>query len=205
MCKDCFCCRVISAGAVAEEGTHESLAEAGGLYSALVHHLFSHDMFLWEKVFSLQSRLALPYGGKFETAEFTQDCCTKCTVQNLTEVILYAGSETVCENSIVSLTGHHHAWWLIHIIACSEPSGTSKFIIISRHHPLVEQLRCSLTDPYVCRSFHCRNAHPFSEWNKCNPETYCDAVSILLLLCCVAQQSFPCSALLLSSETTIRS
>ncbi len=37
---DCACCRVIQGGTVAEEGTHESLAEAGGLYSALVRSSF---------------------------------------------------------------------------------------------------------------------------------------------------------------------
>ena len=30
------CCRVIAKGQIAEQGTHESLAEAGGLYSGLV-------------------------------------------------------------------------------------------------------------------------------------------------------------------------
>lgn len=30
------CCRVIAKGQVAEQGTHESLAEGGGIYSALV-------------------------------------------------------------------------------------------------------------------------------------------------------------------------
>ena len=36
------CCRVIAKGTVAEEGTHESLAEGGGIYSALVGASSAH-------------------------------------------------------------------------------------------------------------------------------------------------------------------
>ena len=79
------CCRVIAEGQIAEQGTHESLAEAGGLYSGLVctvcsRHLLvaSHSTQCTQSFTRVKASIHLVLMPLLQRSDIRCCCCAAC-------------------------------------------------------------------------------------------------------------------------------